>query len=118
MTHFLRAVPLYFAIAITLLSGFAAGENLTITSPDEKIRMTAGPDSAGTFRYTLEADGRKLITPRRWGWKFPVPGKFPEPDGKSRGLLSRNVDEVWKPVWGKRTLVPDRFQETIIDLTQ
>jgi alpha-glucosidase len=102
--------------AIALLSGSAAAGNLTTTSPDGKIRMITEPKSAGTLRYTLEADGKPLIESSTMGLQVDGPGNIPGTDWEITGTTSRNVDEVWKPVWGKRTLVLDRFQETTIDL--
>lgn len=57
--------------------------------------------------YTLRADGRILIASSGIGFD----------GGKFAGIKRRSVNATWKPVWGKRAVVPDRFNEVSLDMT-
>lgn len=91
----------------------ATAEPRTLASPDGKlvVRLEHGPEEGLTF--SLMADGRALINPSPFG--HSVDGS-PEL-GKWKGAATRSVDDVWKPVWGKRSFVRDRFNEITLDLT-
>jgi alpha-glucosidase len=95
----------------------AQGELLSIRSPDEKLTVAAGLDAAGAFRYALEANGRKLIAPSAAGLDFGPAGKIPGPGWRAQATTTRAVNSVWKPVWGKRAVVPDRYREACWELT-
>ena len=88
----------------------------TTRSPDGKLSVTVDLDAAGCFTYSLEANGRKLIAPSALGLDFGPAGKIPGPGWHVANSSTRAVDSVWKPVWGKRASVPDRFQEATWDL--
>lgn len=83
-----------------------AAAPLELTSPDGKLRLIFATDYNGRLTYAFLADGRDLILPSPVGC-----------DGKTLVSSSpRSVDAMWKPVWGKRAMVPDRFHELTIDL--
>jgi len=96
------------------LNGHAAP--LTTTSPDGKLAVTAGMDAAGAFTYMFQAHDRKLIAPSGLGLDFGPAGRIPGPGWKSGEAVTRSVDSTWKPVWGKRATVPDRYREVVWEL--
>jgi len=96
-------------------SCLALAENAhTLASPDGTSRLTLHHTAEAGLTYAFAADGRPLIEPSPVGHAV---------DGKPRlgtwtGVTSRSVDAVWKPLWGKRAVVPDRFNEVTIDLAE
>jgi len=84
----------------------AAGEPVRVTSPDGKIALTFAY-SNGRVTYAFAADGRTLIRDSPVGYA----------DGDFAGAKRRSQDAVWKPLWGKRAVVPDRFNEVMLDLS-
>jgi len=101
-----------FILAAVVVSGAgqaAPRDALAVQSPDGKLRLefTCATNSAPT--YTFTAEGRPLIntSPLGVGWI-----------GKPEFVKSstRSVRTVWKPLWGKRTIVPEEFNELTLDL--
>lgn len=82
------------------------------TSPNGKIAVTAGIDDSGAFTYAFEANGNKLVLPSVLGLDFGPAGRIPGAGWKVTGSSSSSVNSTWKPVWGKRSVVPDRYRES------
>lgn len=112
--HSIAAIAIHAVMAAPLGAQAALP---TTSSPDGKLVVTAGPDAAGGFTYALEANGRKLIAPSALGLDFGPVGKLPGPGWKVLNHSTRAVNSVWKPVWGKRASVSDRYHEATWDLT-
>ena len=93
------------AAAACVGSGMAA-EPARVTSPDGQITLAFTCDG-GRVSYSLKADGKELIQVSPVGYE----------GGMLAGVARRSVDSVWKPLWGKRTVVPDRYNEVTLDLT-
>jgi alpha-glucosidase len=105
----MKILPLLLTTAC-LAHSAAAAEPLTVASPDGRLQLafTCAPD--GQLTYTFQADGRMLINASPLGLAGLAK---PALAGTSR----RSVNTVWKPVWGKRAVVPDVFHELTLDLT-
>ena len=110
----LRCLAAAWAVGSTLVLG--ASHDLITTSPDGKLELAVKLDAAGACTYSLQADGRMLVAPSSLGLDFGPAGKMPAADWKIAGMTTRKVNEVWKPVWGKRAVVPDSYQETAVTL--
>jgi alpha-glucosidase len=101
----MRATALFLVL---LAPGFAhAAEPVTVTSPDGTVQLTFTAEADGSLRYTFSADRRELITPSPVGFT----------GGKPDGVTRRSVTSEWRPVWGKRAVVPDHFNEVSLNLT-
>ena len=83
-----------------------ATEPAGMKSPDGKIALVFACDG-DRVTYSLQADGKALIQASPVGYE----------GGALAGVKQRKVDSVWKPVWGKRASVPDRYNEVTLDLT-
>jgi alpha-glucosidase len=92
-------------------------EPITLMSPNEALVVGLTGGSAGTFGYTLEAQGASLISHSALGLDFGPAGKAPTASWRIVRSTSRAVDSTWKPLWGKRALVLDRYRETVVELT-
>ena len=90
---------------------------LQLNSPDGKLTVGLAATDSGTFGYTLEAQGTPLISHSALGLDFGSAGKAPASGWKIAVSQTRSVNSTWKPLWGKRTLVPDRYRETTVELT-
>lgn len=87
----------------------AAAEPLTVASPDGKLQLTLTVESDGRFAYAFRADGQTLISASPLG----LAGL----DQQALTSTTRRSDNtVWRPVWGKRAVVPDVFNELTLDL--
>jgi len=87
------------------------------TSPDGTLKADLRLDDSGALTCTLEAHGRKLLAPSRLGLAFGDAGTIPAAGWKITKTANRSVSTIWKPYWGKRARVPDRFNETTLELS-
>ena len=93
------------AFAVCGLSVIAA-EPAGVKSPDGKIALAITCDG-GRVTYSLRADGKELLQASPVGYE----------GGALAGVKRSSVDSVWKPLWGKRANVPERYNEVTLDLT-
>jgi alpha-glucosidase len=91
-----------------------AAEPLTVASPDGRLKLVLEQDAEHHLSYSFQADGRPLINRSPLGFSTKGEGAAERQATASR----RSVDTVWKPVWGKRAVVPERFNELTLDLTR
>jgi len=93
--------------AVAVCAGAAmAAEPAAVKSPDGKLALAFACEN-GRVTYSLQADGKSLIQASPVGFE----------GGALADVKRRSVDAVWKPVWGKRAIVPERFNEVTLDLT-
>ncbi|WP_233635672.1 glycoside hydrolase family 97 protein [Hymenobacter setariae] len=81
----------------------------TLVSPNKALHLQLGYDPAGALTYTFRAQSKVLLQDSKLG--LQQPGALVVPT-----ILRRAVNTVWKPVWGKRALVPDQYNELTLDL--
>ena len=99
--------PLTLLLTLLCTCGAFAGEPVTVVSPDGRLQLSFESADDGRLRYSLRADGRELIAPSTLGFA----------GGRFAGSSKRSQQSEWHPVWGKRAVVPDRFNEVTLDLT-
>ena len=97
--------------AVLLLSAACAipltAAPITVTSPDGRLTLTLESAGGGRLLHSLRADGRELVKPSPLGFAH----------GSFAGSHERKVDSEWRPLWGKRAVVAERFREVTVDLT-
>jgi alpha-glucosidase len=92
--------------AFLLGSAVAFAETVLLDSPDGHLKLTFEVAADGGVTHALAVDGKPLISPSPVGFA----------GGRFKAVKRRAENSVWKPVWGKRSSVPDRHREAIIDL--
>ena len=102
-------------LSVASLAGHSTGQ--IVTSPDGKLTVDVELNASGGITYALEAYGTKLVSPSAMGLDFGSAGKIPGAGWSVVKTGTRAVDSTWKPVWGKRAVVPDRYHEAILELT-
>lgn len=102
-----RHCPLVFLVVATLFGASSAlAEIVTLASPDRQLTFTLDVAADGAVTHALTRDGKPLISPSPVGFA----------GGRFAGVARRSEKSVWKPVWGKRSVVPDRYREVTVDL--
>ena len=101
-----------FLLLLQATVAFAADSACTIASPDGKLKLGLTCDPEGRAHYTFQADGRMLINSSPLGLAVETNSG----PATLTVVSNRSVDTIWKPVWGKRAVVPERFNEATIDL--
>ena len=107
--HSLRLQVLLTLLFITC--SLAASTKLTLSSPHKHLSasLTEMPD--GAWSYQLKADGKLLISSSALGFE----------DMSGRGISGQGwrvidtrrqrIRSEWRPLWGKRAVVPDCYNE-------
>ena len=96
----------WFVTAAIFGLSVMAADPAGVSSPDGKLALAFVCES-GRVTYSLQADGKALIQASPVGYD----------GGTMAGLTRRSADSTWKPLWGKRASVPERFNEMTLDLT-
>jgi len=108
----MRSLRLVVALAL-LATGLPAAE--TLTSPDGRLVVTCQV-VAGRPQWQLDCDGQPLLLPAALGLEL-VREPFREPLALER-VERGGGDTVWRPVWGPRSAVRDRYQELTLTLRE
>jgi len=99
--HFLLLTVIWF----TTLGALAQADNMSLVSPNGKIIFDCKVNENGSLSYTVSNAGVPLILKSSLGvegWnQFLVLKK----------VERRQQDTTWKPVYGERALVKDKYQE-------
>ena len=70
----------------------------------------------GLLTYTFAANREILIKESPLGFKLESQETVPSSGWKIEKVSDRKVRDEWKPLWGKRAVVEDHFNELVIDL--
>jgi alpha-glucosidase len=110
-------------VAVIWLAGTGAfySQSLTVNSPDKNLEFTFSIDSVngehGALFYALKYKTKNVVLSSRLG---VITVDLPEwiSGFALAGSNRRAIDETWKPVYGERSTVRDRYNESTIDLIQ
>ena len=124
-----------FLYISALLAGAACTAQETLLSPDGRLRLEFSLADGGRPTYTLDYKERPVILPSGMG--LELRGEAPklefgaeirkgEPgrpvslyDGLTLGQVARSeADQTWRPVWGERAEIRDRYNEMAVTLRQ
>lgn len=97
-------------VVLLLIHATTVAAVLPLASPNGHLQLSFDVGAGNRIAYSFRADGRELIGPSGLGVEGVGEPVFA---GSSR----RSVDTVWRPVWGKRAVVPEVFNELTMDLT-
>ncbi len=81
-----------------------------ITSPDRKLQINFSQNTSDDISYSFTVNSKTIIANSIIGLSG-----FGKP--KSAIISRRSIKSVWKPVWGKRAIVPEIYNELTLDLT-
>ena len=110
-----------FSIALLFVLGTVslAGQSLTVQSPDGNLEITLSIGDDGEERrcllYSLSYQGNPVVLRSRLGI---VTADLPSWESGFTLLdhVLRSVDEVWRPVYGERSTVRNRYTECTANL--
>ncbi|MGA0555315.1 glycoside hydrolase family 97 N-terminal domain-containing protein [Larkinella sp. VNQ87] len=93
-------------------------DSLEVRSPNGRLRFVFSIRAEGVPTYEIQDQNRPVILPSALGLSANPNGRN---TGWDRGLRILSVsrirrDTVWKPVWGERSLILDRYNELVITL--
>lgn len=110
------ATCIVFLISICFTSCILANENLTIDSPNGRIKLTFSI-KGGIAQYQVFHDSVELITPSKLGFKLHSQANILN----NFSLKSSHVEEVdapWGKVWGQSSLAENHYRQLKVELSE
>jgi alpha-glucosidase len=107
-------LSLFFVISVQSLS---AQELKSLRSPNGDLQLMIRMTKEGNLSYSFMAGGKQFINNSLLGFGFDNNKSVPSVGWRIQKTMKHSVNTIWKPVWGKRAVVPDQYNELILDLT-
>lgn len=95
---------------------YVMGEEYALLSPDKRLKVQFTRTDEGSFTYQFLMGNQKIIDSSPIGFSVKNGNSIPDKNWVIANHGKRTFESVWKPVWGKRRLVPDVFNELTLDL--
>jgi alpha-glucosidase len=98
-------------------SSYLPASPLTILiSPDGKLTASFQLDESGNLSYRLEIDKKEVIKFSKLGYNIALEENIPSKEWSINEVSIRSNNSVWKPVWGKRAVVNDSYNEIVLHM--
>lgn len=100
---------------ISLLALFMAGcgndTDSKLYSPDSGLSVKIEQTQAGDLVYCLYAGDEIVVDTSRLGYRLKNGKELPSSGWEITKEIKTSVDSEWRPVWGKRAVVPDQYNQ-------
>jgi alpha-glucosidase len=110
------SILLSFLLLGLNFSNVIKASNYDVLSPNKKLVMHIQQQTNGELTYSFTANGTLLIDKSQMGFKLESKEIVPGAGWIIKHISKKEVRSVWKPVWGKRAIVPDRYNELTIEM--
>jgi len=107
--------PLISVLLSTLGTLAATPDACELASPDGSVQAVLRVTDQGSLRYAINYRGKPILADSRLGLTLADPPALDE-GLRIVGLSRDRRDTAWKPVYGERSEVRDRFRELTVDL--
>ena len=107
---------LLFILAGLSIRNLSAQETKSLQSPDGKLSITFQLTIDGSLSYSFKAFKQTVIAESSMGFAAGNSVSVPSAGWYLENSDQHSVVSVWKPVWGKRSVVPDECNELILNL--
>jgi alpha-glucosidase len=98
----------------------AQTDSLLVASPNGKVTFRFSTEGDGVPTYEIRYQDKAVILPSAMGLLHNPNGYATAPDWNRklvvRRVTTRQADTTWRPVYGERELIPDRYHELTITL--
>lgn len=101
----------WLGLLLSICLGMQAQENIyRLEAPEGSLAVMFGKEPGVGVSYRLEVDGTSVIEPSLLALGRAGEESYSAADWKVETIHVAQVDTVWKPIWGKRSLVPDVYR--------
>ncbi len=88
----------------------------TLISPNGKLTANFQLDESGNLSYRLEIDKKEVIKSSKLGYNIAREENIPSKEWSINEVSIRSNNSVWKPIWGKRAVVNDSYNEIVLHM--
>ena len=107
--------PLIPALIPALCTLVAPPDACELASPDGNVLAVLRVAEQGSLRYAVSYRGKPILADSRLGLTL-VDAPALDEGFRIVGLSRNSHDAIWKPVYGERSQVRDRYHELTVDL--
>jgi alpha-glucosidase len=107
-------IPLIF-ILLNTFQNLNAQEIKPLRSPNRNLEIQIQLSKESDLTYSFKAGNKALVANSSLGYAIENKSILPSAGWKLENLIQNSVSSEWKPVWGKRALVPEKYNEFILD---
>lgn len=90
--------------------------SLSTSSPDGKITIIIGTEKGNPY-YEVKSNGKQIVNKSMLGFEFKNAPSFDD-SLKIINIDTKNVDEIWNPVWGTDAEIRNNYNESTITLQE
>ncbi|MFR9602832.1 MAG: glycoside hydrolase family 97 N-terminal domain-containing protein [Rikenellaceae bacterium] len=105
-----------FLLLIALFALSCSSQNNSATSPNERLKLEVQQNESGNFVYSFIADGDSLVRNSLLGYQSSEGEVFPSKGWVISSVSQNEVRSTWMPIWGKRRVVKDEYNQIILSL--
>ncbi len=98
------------------LVGLLHAAEFRVASPDDQVAIVVSVDSTGTPRYRVTHHDHPVVLDSRLGFEATDRAQSLLEDFEVTGTRERREDTSWKPVYGERAVIPNRYGELTVQL--
>lgn len=93
------------------ITGCGDDTEFTLCSPDGELSVKIGQTENGDLIYCFDAFGETAIDSSLLGYRLKSGTKIPSAGWEIVRSENTSVNGEWRPVWGKRSVVPDQYNQ-------
>lgn len=86
-------------------------QRVRLDSPDGTISFEMNALEGTSWSYRVKVDNRLVVDASRMGYGLADSCFLPDADWKIVEQTKLSVSKEWKPLWGKRSVVPDQYNQ-------
>ncbi|MFN7938191.1 MAG: glycoside hydrolase family 97 catalytic domain-containing protein [Bryobacteraceae bacterium] len=99
-----------------LFAALLAAEPVVVSSPDGRVKLSVGVED-GKAVYSVSFDGKVVLRPSGLG--LVLEGAARLDSHFAMGKVTRSSgDASWRPVYGERAVIPDRFRAADVEFVE
>lgn len=113
MKDFIKNLLLVLVLMLATAPCWADKNLCSLSSPDGKAVITVNSSTEGGICFTLTVDGIKVLQDSHMGFQ-DADTKIPASNWILGNITRSKHNELWHPVWGKRSEVKDQYNAVSI----
>lgn len=107
---------LILQLSFNVLQAQNSQKTYIVNSPDKKLEIKVEKQPDGSYEYSFSANKKRIVHKSPMGFETVKSGKIPSAKWIVTGQERKKINSVWKPIWGKRKVVSDNYNELTLQL--